>query len=379
MGVPKPLDEIIIARPNDITPSSEDMKVIGVCNPGGTLFKKDNEEKTYLLLRIIEANKEQFPGHVAFPRAIPNNDSEYKVIWEWERLEKDAVKTSSSSLMTTGLENRARLTTISHLRLAESEDGINFIIDKKPTFFPIKKYEEFGIEDARITKFEEGIPIDNQKYNYLISYVALSEEHDICTAFALTNDFKSFIRIPKEDPKIIFYSPSKDVVLFPKKFVNSRTKKEDYLALTRPQGSGFMIPSVYLSYSNDLIQWGDNIPLIRGSEKGHVGAGPPPIELDEGWLIIYHQHRHYNNTKEYIGTAILTDKSDPSRILKRADEFLKSHLEIGVEPVVKNVTFPSAATLKNDKIFIYSGEEDAVTAVHVYNLKDLMDFLKPIN
>jgi len=33
------------------------------------------------------------------------------------------------------------------------------------------------------------------------------------------------------------------------------------------------------------------------------------------------------------------------------------------------VTFPSAAVIKEDKIYIYTGEGDSETGVHVYNLK----------
>jgi beta-1,2-mannobiose phosphorylase / 1,2-beta-oligomannan phosphorylase len=45
------------------------------------------------------------------------------------------------------------LTTISHLRVARSKDGINFDIEESPAMYPANKYEEFGIEDPRITKF----------------------------------------------------------------------------------------------------------------------------------------------------------------------------------------------------------------------------------
>ena len=380
MGVPKPIEEHVIAKQEDIVPSNENMKVIGVCNPGGTLFKNNEGTKFYLLLRVTEGPNIDFSGHIAFPRAIPNNKNKYIVRWEWERLGKDAKLNGPNSLVTVESEERVKPTSISHFRLAESEDGINFTISETPTLFPQTKYEEFGIEDARITKLSEPIELDGESYRYIITYVACSEAYDVCTAFALTNDFKNFVRIPKDNPGIIFYAPSKDVVIFPKKFTNPRTQKQDYLALTRPSGMArYMVPSIFLSYSNDLIHWGDHKILVKGDEKGHVGAGPAPIECEEGWLVIDHQHRHLpDGTKEYIGRAYLLDKQNPQKIIKKSNEFIEPHLNLDVDSIVENVTFPSAAMIKNNKIFIYTGEEDVLTAVHIYDLKEFMNFLNPV-
>ena len=126
MGVLKPLEEKVIIEPKDVKPSSEDMEVIGVTNPGGILFDDGDKEKVYLLLRVIEKTRERFLCLISFPRAIPGE--KYKIVLGWERENKDAVITSPHSLETLGPERRRRLTTISHLRLAESEDGINFKI-----------------------------------------------------------------------------------------------------------------------------------------------------------------------------------------------------------------------------------------------------------
>jgi len=168
MGVPRPINETIIARPKDIVPSSDDIGVVGVCNPGGTVFTEVGKEKIYLLLRVIEKTKSRFSGHIAFPKAIPSKNGDYKVRWEWERIDKDVISENPSSLTTIELEQKVRPTYISHFRLAESEDGINFRISEKPTFFPQMGYEEFGIEDARITKFNEGINIHGEFYKHML-------------------------------------------------------------------------------------------------------------------------------------------------------------------------------------------------------------------
>lgn len=380
-GVPKPLEERVIFMPRNIPPSDQTLEVIGCCNPGATLFKKNDKDNVYLLVRIIEKRKESeaFLKHLGSPRAKIDG-KEYEVIWEYEREDRDAKYNSPHSLKTTEFEEIVKPTTISHLRLAESEDGINFKISDKPSFFPQTAYEEYGVEDARITMFNEEINLGKNSYKNIFTYVACSKDYDVCTAFCATNDFNDFIRLPESNPNIIFLAPSKDVVLFPKKFLNSRTETEEFLALTRPNStSGYMVPSIFLSYSSDLFHWGDHRLLIKGDEKGHVGAGPAPIELEEGWLIIDHQHRHLKDgSKEYVGRAFLIDKQNPFKILKKSEELLEPHLEISCEPVVNNVTFPSGAILKDDKLYIYTGENDAVVAVHIYNLGNFMDFLKVV-
>jgi len=378
MGVPRPIGESIIIQPQDIVPSSPEMKVIGVCNPGGTLFQNDYTEKFYLLLRVVEKTKLKFPKYIAFPRAIPGD--KYKVRWEWERMERDVEIRGESALIKTEFEEKIRPTYISHFRLAESEDGINFKVSETPTFFPQEKYEEFGMEDARIIKFEEPINIEGEFYKFLISYVACSEEEDVCTAFAVTNDFQTFVRLPKNKPNIIFFAPCKDVVLFPRKFLNQRTNRREFVALIRPSGNArYMVPSIGLSYSDNLIQWGDHKLFIKGDEKGHVGAGPQPIRCKQGWLIIDHQHRHNpDGTKEYVGRCYLVDLDNPLKILKKSNEFLEPHIDISHKSFVDNVTFPSAAMIKDNKIFIYTGEEDVAIAVHIYDLEEFLDFLNPV-
>jgi len=378
MGVPKPEFEGIIIRKEDVRPSNKNMEVVAVCNPGGVLFRDDFEEKFYLLLRVMEKTNKEFSKHVAYPKAIQTDDREYRVRWEWERIGLDARHDDPKSLVTLEPEAVVKPTYISHFRLAESIDGINFRINEKPAFFPSKEYESYGIEDARITFLEEPIDLEGIDYKFLISYVACSSKYGVCTAFAVTNDFKNFVRIPKNSPNIIFFAPSKDVVVFPRKLINPRNNQKEFVALTRPHGtSGYMVPSIFLSYSRDLIHWGDHKLFVQGNEKGHVGAGPAPIECEEGWLIIDHQHRHLSKSKkEYVGRAYLVDKDNPLKILKRSETILEPHLKVEDKPFVDNVTFPSAAIIKDNKIFIYTGEEDVAVGVHVYDLSEFMSFLE---
>ena len=161
---------------------------------------------------------------------------------------------------------------------------------------------------------------------------------------------------------------------------NPRSGEEEYAAITRPTGSiRYMVPSIFLFTSSDLYHWEDHGILIEGTEKGHVGVNTPPIELENGWLIIYHQHRHRDDgEREYIVSLKLFNR-DISRLLKEADVFMDPHMDAQKKGIVDNVVFPGAAILHEDeRLFVYAGGADRVTTVHIYKLNNIMDFLKPV-
>ncbi|MHC4228982.1 MAG: glycoside hydrolase family 130 protein, partial [Planctomycetota bacterium] len=94
------------------------------------------------------------------------------------------------------------LTSISHLRLARSKDGINFEIEDIPTISAADECETFGVEDPRISLIDG---------TYSINYVAVSP-FGVTTCLTSTNDFTSFHR-----HGVIFCPENKDVLLFPEK------------------------------------------------------------------------------------------------------------------------------------------------------------------
>ena len=132
---------------------------------------------------------------------------------------------------------------------AESDDGFNFKARPEPFIVPAKQppfseYEEYGIEDPRITLLEG---------TYYITYSAYSR-HGVRTGLAKTKDFKSLERIA-----FITQADYRNTVLFPEKF-NGR-----YARLDRPH-SDITPWSIWISYSPDLHHWGDS-KLIMKSMK----------------------------------------------------------------------------------------------------------------
>src|ERR1043166_7554091 len=250
-----------LLRPQDVSPSRDDMEVIGVFNPGAAL----TESGVVLLLRIAERPKERRTGYVPSPRwdAATKN-----VVVDW--LKAAEIQPVDARVCTRRPAGLTRLMFISHLRVARSRDGRKIDSIERAMLQPGNPYEEFGVEDPRTTRM--GNP-------YFLTYVAVSR-HGPATALASTEDFRSFRR-----HGIIFCTENKDVVLFPEKIGGH------HHALHRPLGATpFSKPEIWTAASPDLIHWGDHQPLLGGTEAweiGRVGGGAPPIRTAKGWLAVY--------------------------------------------------------------------------------------------
>ena len=162
----------------------------------------------------------------------------------------------------------------SHFLVARSKDGItDWEIDDHALMHPAEGYafEANGVEDCRITWVEElGV--------WVLAYTGYSDQGP-GVALATTKDFHSVERIG-----LVFPPEDKNAALFPRRFNGL------YAMLHRPSVGG---GSIWLSYSPDLIFWGKAklvVPVRSGPwwDGLRVGAGMPPIETEEGWLVIYH-------------------------------------------------------------------------------------------
>ncbi len=256
----------------------------------------------------------------------------------------------------------------SHLCKALSNDGFTkWKIDKLPTLLPKSdEYpeEKYGIEDPRIVKLEK----DDI---YAIVYTSFSESGPL-VSLATTTDFETFRRYG-----VIMPPDDKDASLFPRKF-NGR-----WALLHRPSPTSYLLGAhIWISYSPDLKHWGDSsilLPARRGSwwDAYKVGLGPQPIETSEGWLLIYHGVKSTAAGSLYrLGLALL-DLDDPSKIIKRCDEWIFGPHEM-YERVgdVPDVTFPCGVIVKGDQVIMYYGAADTTIAIATASLKDILYYIK---
>lgn len=256
----------------------------------------------------------------------------------------------------------------SHLRngrsiigLAESDDGFQFRVHSEPfitpaTEEPYAAYEEFGVEDPRICH------IDGE---FLITYSAYSR-HGVRVALARTKDFSQFERVA-----LITQADYRNVVIFPEKF-NGR-----YVRLDRPH-SEISPWSIWISYSHDLIHWGDSRvvikPLTYHWDEMKVGPGATPIKTDKGWLNIFHGVFKTMAGSVYRLGVALHALDDPSRILGVADDWiLQPEAPWEVTGYVHNVVFTCGAVAEEDRsIKIYWGGADTVMCVGLAQIDELV-------
>jgi len=288
---------------------------------------------------------------------------------------------------------------------AVSGDGINFERFDKPAFEGQGDYDKDSCEDPRITQ------INNKFY---ITYVAISKpkwvENQIpVTALASTTDFKSFERIGIITPE---GADDKDLVLFPEK-VNGK-----YVMLHRPinwikkdvyyKNGGLYLkvkdktiewpideipvfpekPSIWIAYSENLKDWHGHEVVMeseRDWEGVKIGAGPPPIKTEKGWLLIYHgssflpdsRFRNYLGeiyNRTYKAGAALLDLKDPSKVIARTKEpILEPEEDYEIFGDVPNVVFPEGAIVRGDELFVYYGAADKRCCLATCKLKELID------
>jgi predicted GH43/DUF377 family glycosyl hydrolase len=234
-------------------------------------------------------------------------------------------------------------------------------MEPRPDEYPEEKY---GIEDPRIVKLE----YDN---SYAVVYTSFSESGPL-VSLATTEDFITFKRYG-----VIMTPDDKDASLLPRKF------NDKWVLIHRPSPSSYIRGShIWISYSPNLKHWGESSILLH-ARKGSwwdaykIGLGPQPIETSEGWLIIYHGVKSTAAGSLYrLGLALL-DLDDPSKVIKRCDEWVFGPSEI-YERVgdVPDVTFPCGIVLRGDELIMYYGAADTTMAIATASLKEVLDFIK---
>ncbi len=248
------------------------------------------------------------------------------------------------------------------LGLARSEDGFKFEVDAQPFMTPAKsgtfsEYEEYGVEDPRITKIEN---------KFYITYSAYSR-YGVRIGLAVTEDFISIDRL-----SMITQSDYRNVVLFPEKI------KGRYVRLDRPH-TDISPWSIWISYSPDLIYWGESKQIIRPMsyhwDEMKVGPGAPPFKTSKGWLSIIHGVFSTMSGGIYRLGVALHSLDDPSNVLGVADNWILQPDEpYEITGYVNNVVFTCGAVPEdNGTVKIYWGGADSVMCVGTANINELVD------
>ena len=331
-----------------VAPSRPELEVVGVFNPGAIRHEGD----VVLLLRVAEAPRGAHPGEVAAPVYDPSSGR--LEIKRWKRGAPGVDVTDPRLIVADG---RTWLTSISHLRLARSADGIHFDVEPTPAIAPATQYEAFGVEDPRITLLDG---------TYWVNYTAVSP-HGIATALASTRDFTSF-----ERHGIIFPPNNRDVTIFPER-IDGR-----HVALHRPMPEGVGEPAIWSASSADLLAWAEHrlVATARpgGWEDVKIGGGAVPfrVRVDgrSRWLAVYHGVS--GSPHVYSLGALLLDGADPSRVIARSREpILPPEAPYERSGFFGGVVFTCGLIAEGDCVRVYYGAADGVTAVADLSLADM--------
>lgn len=235
----------------------------------------------------------------------------------------------------------------SYLTVARSRDGeTDWRIENKPLLFPGDPghpEEGFGCEDPRITWVEE-------LGKWVIAYTAYSR-FGAGVALASTTDFETV-----EKTGLILAPSNKDAALFPRRI------KDKWWLLHRPVAGEQ--EHIWLTCSYDMVHWG--CPKVILEERGgpwwdgiRIGAGPPPIETSEGWLLLYHGVKSFPSGPAYRMGMALLDLEEPWKVISRVPHWvLGPHEPYEFMGDVPNVVFANGAVVRNGEVWLYYGAAD---------------------
>ena len=187
-----------------------------------------------------------------------------------------------------------------------------------------------------------------------------------------TYDFRTFYQL--ENAYLPF---NRNGVLFPRRIDGK------YAMLSRPSDNGHTpFGDIFYSESPDMTHWGRHrwvMGKTDGWQSTKIGAGPIPIETDEGWLLIYHGVLTSCNGFVYSFGAALLDLEQPWKVIGRGEPYLLApqapYERTGDVP---NVAFPCAALVDGTtgRLAIYYGGADTVVCMAFAYVHELVDWVK---
>ncbi|MCC8423453.1 hypothetical protein [Mucilaginibacter sp. UR6-11] len=260
-----------------------------------------------------------------------------------------------------------------------------------PLLSPEFDYEKHGMEDPRIVKIDD---------TYYLTYIAFNDD-DALGAVATSADLRHFTKhgiivpqvkcsefdkLAKNNSGIIkryrqdYSGPDtimmdKDLMFFPRRINGKLT----FLHRIKPD-----IQIAAVDNLSDLNQsyWEDYLTHLKDNvlitskykhEVNYVGGGCPPIETEQGWLIIYHGVQYLDEGYEYSACAALFELDDPKvEIARLPYPLFKPDQEYELAGDVDNVCFPTGSALFGDSLYIYYGAGDDIIACASVSLSALV-------
>ena len=335
-----------ILKPSDLRPSSPEMIIECLLNPGAFTYKG----KTGLVVRVAERTVQK-EGFISVP--IYNAHGNVEIL----NFKLDHPNLMATDARVITYESTDYLTTISHLRILWSQDGIHFFGNENyPPIFGAGEYETYGIEDCRVSQIDD---------TYHLTYTMVSS-NGVGVGLQTTRDWKQF-----EKKGMIFSPHNKDCAIFNEK-INGH-----YYALHRPSSPALGGNYIWLAQSPDAVHWGNHKCIAKTREgkfdSKRLGAGAAPIKTEKGWLEIYHGA---TDDHRYCLGALLLDLNDPARVIARSKEPIMEPIETFERTgFFGEVIFTNGHIVEGDEVKMYYGVADEVVGLATFSISQILKTL----
>ena len=272
-----------------------------------------------------------------------------------------ATRVNGDTLLLARVEDRRG---ISHLTAARSSNGLDdWSIDSEPLLAPRDGLddEQWGFEDPRVVRLDE------------LDCWAIT-----CTAYgpsgpavylATTTDFRTV-----DHRGIIMTPEDKNAALLPRRIDGK------WVLFHRPLTAfGGLRGEIVISRSSDLRDWSAPERVMQPRlgawwDASRIGIGPPPLETEDGWLVLYHGVKDTVTGSVYRVGAALTALDDPTRVTHRHADWLfgpsEPYERTGDVP---NTVFPCGLVLDGDELRLYYGSADTTISVATASLRAVLN------
>lgn len=252
---------------------------------------------------------------------------------------------------------------------ATNKDG--FTIDENlpdPIYVPREDFEKkphdfgnSGCEDPRISR------IGDRYFMLYTAYNGVSSARVAITSISVDDFLNRHWNWDK--PKLISLpdTDDKDACVVGGKTPNT------YLWFHRLGDSIWLEITDHMNFGEDNYMTGTVLMYPRKDKWDNLklGISGPPIETDEGWLLLYHGVT--SPSSFYRIGAVLLDYQNPAKILARIDDPIFEPVEkyelVGQIP---NVVFPCGSVVIDGLLYSYYGGADKVIGVATIPVKNLL-------
>lgn len=240
----------------------------------------------------------------------------------------------------------------------------------KPVIMRETDLEKHGCEDPRVVQYGD---------TYYIFYTAFDgakpkESMNARIMLAETKDFQTFHKIGCIGPDV----QDKDAMIF------SEPIGRKVVFVHR------ILPGIQIAFFDDIDHlihpearyWKHHLENLHRHtvlspeftwEYIKIGAGPPPIRTEAGWLLIYH-----GVDKNYVyraGAALLEEKNPLKVVARFPYPILEPEMPYEKLGDVNMVVFPEGIVQFNDDLLIHYGAADKVIGLATCKLSEIIDAL----